>query len=245
MKRYLLIPLFLFIAGCQIPPTEIVENDGALEDRSFGKIDYGKKFDLKKSVIIDTRSRFEHELSKLPRSFHLYWKDLDLKSYSGPHKAEQKRRLQKFLALKGVDPYTRVVILGKGLKGNGEEFFVAASLISLGIKKINFMDTKKLKDSLISKDIPPLENLPYWEKPLAYDFECKKGKKADFYISKKKLNKKGYQDKPSSVFSSSMKVKRSGFPKSLNINIASPKTQWAYGLAIHLREQGRNVCVVR
>ena len=183
--------LTLTMTACQ-NPTKVVVIDEGLEDRSFGKIEYGKKFDLKKAVIVDTRTRFEHEMSKLPRSFHLYWKDVDLKDYRGIHKAEKVRRLQKFLALKGVDPYTRVVILGKGLKGNGEEFFVASALLSLGVKMINFMDQAKLKDSLTSRNVPPLENLPYWEKKMVYDYECYDKRGPDYTISSKRVNLKGF-----------------------------------------------------
>lgn len=239
-----LVVFFLFV-GCQVPPTNIVEQDLSLEHRAFGKIGYGARVDLKLSVIIDTRSRFEHEMSKLPRSFHLYWKDVDLKGYSGIHLDEKKKSLQKFLALKGVDPHTRVVILGNGLSGQGEEFFVAASLLSLGIKKINFMDVKGLKKALTAKDIPPLENLPYWEEPLTYNFDCSNQKTFDFNISKNVKKLTAAAGAPKDVFNKNMSVKSINLPKRLNIKLKSPKAYWAYGLAIHLRELGRKPCVVR
>ena len=184
-------------------------------------------------------------MSKLPRSFHLYWKDLDLKGYRGIHLEEKKRSLQKLLSLKGIDPFTRVVILGKGLEGQGEEFFVAASLLSLGITKINFMDVKGIKKSMVSKDIPPLENLDYWEAPLAYDFECVDPETYDFEINTMAPQKTASEARPEQVFHKNMSVKSINLPKRINIKIKSKDSLWAYGLAIHLREQGRKPCVVR
>lgn len=226
--------IFLALTGCQIPPTNVVENDLQLEDRAFSKVDYGKKFELKKSVIIDTRTRFEHEMSKPPRSFNVYWKDWDLRGYRGVELEEKKRQLQRLLSLKAIDQYTSVVVLGKGLSGKGEEFFVAATLMSLGVTKINFINIKKLKDSLVSKDIPDLENLPYWEEPLKYNFECPENAKADVTIKN-----------PKDYFKDDLSIKQKSFPKGLKLQLASKDPLWAYGAAIYLTEQGRKVCVIR
>ena len=107
----------LILISCQ-SPTKVTENDESMETRVFSKITQAQgPVELKRSVIIDVRSRFEHEMSRPPRSFFAYWKDWDLSGYSGVRLESKKKELQRLLSLKGVDPLTQVVIMGKGLKG--------------------------------------------------------------------------------------------------------------------------------
>jgi hypothetical protein len=234
------IILIIFFTSCQIPPTKILESDANLEQRSHSKIEYGEKFDLKNSVIMDVRSRFDFEMAKLPRSFNAYWKDWDLRDYKNIHRQEKIIELQRLLSLKGIDPLTKVIILGKGLKGRGEEFLVASTLIVLGVTKINFINEKQVKEAVLAKKLSPLENLPAWQKNTEFKLECEKLGSPDIAIS---MNKVG-QYTVDSLFDESLKTKEQVFPKSLNLKIESKDSFWAYGLALYFIEQGRKVCVL-
>lgn len=245
-KALHLTALLIFLgmlSRCQAPATKISETDEGFEGRAFSKIQYGEKVDLKRVVIADVRSRFKHEMSRPPRSFHAYWKDWDLSGYSGAGLENKKKELQRLLSLQGVDPLVKVVVMGDGLSGNGEEFLVATTLISLGVQRVGFMPAKQAREAMVARNIPKLENLPYWEKPMPFDFNCElkeskpmdPRKKADIVV----------EGNMKEFFSKDMELKRTKFPKTTRSRVYSPKGFWAYGVALHLKEQGRQVCVIR
>ncbi len=237
--------LFFFVflgilVGCQAP-TKVSEKDQGLEGRVFSKLEYGKPKELKHAVIVDVRSQFEHQMSRPPRSFHAFWKDWDLRGFQGERLEKKRKDLQRLLSLNGVDPLTQVVILGKGLKGQGEEFLVATTLISLGVNRIGFLNESQAKEALTARNLPKVENLPYWDKPLQGNFTCemsgqdegKLKKKADVLV----------EGSPQQYFKKNLEIKKTSYPKSLKLNVYSPGSLWSFGVGLHLKEQGRQVCV--
>lgn len=243
--KFIILSSFLAVSGCQTPDTVVSESDESLETRVFSKVTYGDKVELEKAVIIDVRSRFEFEMSRLPRSFHAYWRDWDLRNLRAQNLERKKDELQRLLALKGVDPLVRVVVLGKGLKGQGEEFLVGSTLLALGVEKINFMTYRQAKKAVVSKNPPPLENVPYWSKSLKHQFHC------DFHSTEKTKIKKQADVligadglKPSQVFDEKLRVRKRSYPKIRNTQVYSPDSLWAYGLVMHFIDQGRNPCVL-
>ena len=246
--------LFVFASfvGCQTP-TRVSESDEGMEQRVFSKISHGKEVDLKKAIIVDVRSRFDYEMSKAPRSFFAFWKDWDLSGYSGVRLDKKAQELQRILALNGVEPLTQVVILGRGLAGEGNEFLVASTLLSLGVERISFMDTKQVRAALVARALPKVENAPAWKLPLKYNFQCgirsdgkqaTLAKKSDILISKKtKISGKASLN-PKNVFTKGLKIKKQSFPKAMNLRLYSPGSHWAYGLALYFVDQGRKPCVL-
>lgn len=237
--------ILLFAVGCQ-SPTKVSEVDLSEEDRVFGKIQYGQKVELKRSIIVDVRSQFEHEMSRPPRSFFAYWKDWDLRDLKGNELDKKRKELQRILALKGVDPLTQVVVLGKGLKGDGEEFLIASTLFSLGIERVSFLSEKQATKALLARHLPPLENREPWSKPLQFNIYCTEAEnksQPEVVISKKfkANNVSGFL--PGEVFDKNLEVKSRRYPKSLKMQVASPNSFWAHGLALYFRDQGRRACV--
>ena len=248
----LIFLLLTSFVGCQTP-TRVSESDESMEQRVFSKITHGKEVELNKAIIADVRSRFDYEMSKAPRSFFAFWKDWDLSGYSGVRLDKKAQELQKILALNGVEPLTQVVILGKGLAGNGEEFLVASTLLSLGIERISFMDAKQVRSALVARALPKVENAPAWIRPLKYNFQCdirtdgKQSslvKKTDILISKNLKVSSKMSLEPKKVFTKGLKVRKQSFPKAMNLRLYSPKSHWAYGLALYFVDQGRNPCVL-
>ncbi len=235
--------VLLFMVGCQTP-TKVSETDLDQENRIFSKVHVNGEVELRHSIIVDVRPRFEHELSRPPRSFHVYWKNWDLRGLRGQNLKKKADELQRLLALKGVEPYSHVVIFGKGLGGRGEEFFVAATLISLGLERVSFMTEKEFKDALIVKNLPPMEDAPYWNKPVLVSWECSQNKPADVLISSKANTKKLSNYQVTQVFDQKLNLKKRSYTQSPAPSVHSPNTFWSYGLALYMRKQGKQACVL-
>jgi hypothetical protein len=240
---FLYLALFMAVA-CQAPPSTVVEFDQNLTRRQFEKIDFGnEKLDYQRAIVIDVRSRFDFEMSRLPRSFHALDSDWDLSSYSGHELDKKRQQLQRLLALKGVEPLTQVVIFGYGLSGYGEEFLLATTLFSLGVERIQFLSLKQARDSMISKEQSnEVPNAPHWDKPLSRLFHCEdrqSNQSADVVIGNA-----NNQISARRIFTEPLGLQRTNFPKPLQLRISSPKSYWAYGLALHLLKRGQNACVV-
>lgn len=233
--------LLFLLVSCQTPETKILESDSSLETRVFSKLSQYNEIELKRAVIVDVRSRFEFGMSRLPRSFFADYQDWELKGYHGSDLVEKQTSLERLLALNGIDPLSHVVILGKGLQGKGEEFLMAATLTRMGIEKISFMNAEQAKKAIVSKNTPPLQNVPYWHRDLLPLFECSSSTpQADVVIASGTTGAL----RPNQVFTERLKVIPQAFPKNININVASPKSFWAYGLGLYFKEQGRKPCVL-
>lgn len=242
--------LFLALLGCQQTPTLVSQLDQNFVQRRISKISSNKEEDLKRAVFIDVRSRFDFEMSKLPRSFHALWKDWDLRDYSGQDRLHKAVDLQRFLARQGIDPLTRVVILGYGLKGKGDEFLLAHTLLMLGIENIQFLPVSAVERALSSRDVPAMESIEYWSKPVIEDpFECSiKKTKFDYVITSEtsslvKVPQSLYQIHPSDFLLTDLGERRFDWIKSRSIHLFSKDNRWPYAAALYLSEQGREVCV--
>ncbi len=244
-KAFLILGvLVLFFSACQQKPTKVTEVDLDQEDRVFSKVQVNGKVELKKSVIIDVRSRFDHQMSKPPRSFYAYWKDWDLRGLSGKRLGDKADELQRLLALKGVEPYSHVVVFGRGLKGNGEEFLLASTLIALGIDRISFMTDDQFKDALTAKNVPELENAPYWDEPVRYQWTCPTESEPDLFVEKNKGPQSGPSVDVTHVFDKKLNINKKNTKWLRAEKLKSSSGFWAYGLALHRRKMGKPACVV-
>ena len=149
------------------------------------------------------------------------------------------------MALRGIDPLTRVAILGGGLRGRGEEFLLASTLLSLGIKKISFVTEKQVRLAVTAKDKRPVENVPYWSEDIQFLFDCRGNPDPpDIIISSGSKKEKVQVLKPYQVFSQNLEVKHKFHLKKKDVKISSPGSFWAYGLVLYFRERGRKSCVL-
>ena len=118
---------------------------------------------------------------------------------------------------------------------------MASTLYSLGVTRIRFLNSKQASKALVAKGLPKIENLPYWEKPLSYNFNC--NIEGDSKILKSKADIV-LDKEPDQYFTKKLDLKNKKFIKSLQPRVYSPKTHWAYGVALFLKEQGRRPCVL-
>jgi len=225
----------------------VVQRDGNREQRLLSKIKFQDKVDFKKAVIVDVRTRFDFEISRLPRSFHALVDDWNLKNYTGNELNKKRQQLQRLLSLKGIDPPTQVVILGYGLKGKGEEFLMATTLVSLGVNRLHFLNIEKAKESLGATELEPVANAPKWDKEFVQLFNCRhqenyqdeESKAADLVID----NSVG-QENYSKFFNKNLEFIPQSISKRRGLKVSSPHSYWAYGLALHLADQGQQPCVL-
>lgn len=150
--------------SCQQKPTKIVAQDslmnGTLASGSFSVENLMKE----KPVILDVRPAFEFNLSHVPGAINVQWEDF---SQQNPkHRGLLQTdlfALARRLSLIGIDPDTKVVVLGKGPQGAGEEGRVAWTLKVLGIHDVYTLHYTSYRQMNVTKEVPPVENKPYWK----------------------------------------------------------------------------------
>lgn len=168
MKNWHLVSfIFLILLGCQTPsPTRVTETQmidlKELSEQMNGPIKIDE--DL---VVIDSRSRFDYTMAHVRGSIHLSWDELGpIQPIFSPENLQKTtlsvQRLVNRLALMGIHPSARILILGKGLKGNGEEGQLAWALLYLGINKIQIADIESLARLLTNVETSPRKNAESW-----------------------------------------------------------------------------------
>ncbi|MES2856452.1 MAG: rhodanese-like domain-containing protein [Bdellovibrionota bacterium] len=117
------------------------------------------------TVIIDARPAFEYSGAHIPKSINLNWSD-----FTEPVPA-QKGILQedlfavtRRLARLGIGPDSKVVVVGNGIFGNGEEGRIAWMFAYLGIDQVQFTSLEALKPRLVNTvDAASLQSVPMWK----------------------------------------------------------------------------------
>lgn len=159
--------VLLSLVACQTQPTKIVENT---EANLVSREDLSKPLVFtKETIVLDTRSSYEYSSYHFPGSRSVRWGDFTLQN------EEIKGRLDpdsfaiaRRLALLGVSPESKVIVVGNGIKGEGEEGRVAWMLKYLGIRDVSFAAFNYFKGPVSNVESPPPKNAPVW-KPQTVD----------------------------------------------------------------------------
>ncbi len=148
-----LIALAILNFGCQSKPTVARET----VSRSFGggQALLGPITISEDVVVVDTRSSFDFSMARIPRSVSVNWSD-----YSEREPAQRgwpqkdlfaaARRLARL----GISPDSKVVVLGQGADGQGEEGRVAWLLAYLGVQDVRFGRFGSVKSRLTTEALP-------------------------------------------------------------------------------------------
>lgn len=148
-----LIALAILNFGCQTKQTVTRET----VSRSFGGSQalLGPIALSEDVVIVDTRSSFDFSMARIPRSVSINWSD-----YSEREPAQRgwpqkdlfaaARRLARL----GISPESKVVVLGLGADGQGEEGRVAWLLAYLGVQDVRFGRFGSVKSRLTTEALP-------------------------------------------------------------------------------------------
>lgn len=186
MKALVVVLALFILSSCAQKPTTVSESDLSLLERAYQFEKTARPIRLTpETIIIDVRSFFEFQMSHLPGAIHLDPKDVSLRRLHGDDLQLKAVKLSRRLALLGLTPFSHVVVVGYGDKGQGEEGLVALSLMILGIERVQLGTTADLKSLLTSKEAPQRPNARYWEPRLVHSLVCPPlvGKDAGFVIN--------------------------------------------------------------
>lgn len=162
---FLLFVAFVFLVSCQQKPTKVVAQDpiiggGGLTSEKLTAENIMKE----KPVILDVRPAFEFNLSHVPGAINVQWEDFSQSNpkYRGLLQTDFFA-LARRLSLMGIDPDTKVVILGNGMQGGGEEGRVAWTLNVLGVHNVYTLQHTAYRAMNVVKEAPLVKNKPYWK----------------------------------------------------------------------------------
>lgn len=165
MKPFLFLAgLFLVLTSCQHKATQVYRE----EPVQVGE--WSVKNLLKaEAVILDARPAFEFNLSHAPNSVNVRWEDFSQANPMSRGVLEPDHfALARRLALIGVSPETRVIVLGKGKQGAGEEGRVAWTLKLLGVQEVFTLVHTSFRAQNPRPEQSLVKNKPYW-KPKVQD----------------------------------------------------------------------------
>lgn len=151
--------LLVLSVGCQLKPTKITEQEPVISESATAE-------SLMKGspVVLDVRAPFEFNLAHVPGAINVRWEDF---SQNNPKSRGLLQNdlyaLARRLALIGIDPSSRVLVLGKGAQGMGEEGRIAWTLQVLGVKDVHTLLHTSYREMNTNREIPPTQNKPYWK----------------------------------------------------------------------------------
>lgn len=165
MKPFLFLTgLFLVLTSCQHKATQVYRE----EPVQVGE--WSVKNLLKaEAVLLDVRPAFEFNLSHAPNAVNVRWEDFSQVNPMSRGVLEPDHfALARRLSLVGVTPETRVIVLGKGKQGAGEEGRVAWTLKVLGVKEVFTLVHTSFRAQNPRPEQSLVRNKPYW-KPAEQD----------------------------------------------------------------------------
>jgi thiosulfate/3-mercaptopyruvate sulfurtransferase len=153
-----LIAFLVLSNGCQQAPTKITEAAPAPFTRLTEKTLKPLKL-TDDTVVLDARSEFDYGLGHWSHSIHFTWEKLmnEKKSLVPPRTAAQR------LALLGIEPQTPVVVIGYGLKGQGDEGRLAWTLNYYGVEDVQTVSVDGLDVYFTHQETPPRRNATLWD----------------------------------------------------------------------------------
>jgi len=117
------------------------------------------------TVVLDARPAFDHSLSHIPKSISLHWSDF---TQAQPDRARGLLQSDHFalarrLARLGLTPESKVVVVGRGLKGEGEEGRLAWTLRFLGIKQVRAAPISFFQAAMTNQPSVPFLPAAIWK----------------------------------------------------------------------------------
>lgn len=145
--------LLLVLSACQTKPTVVRETPS----RTFagGPALLGPIVLSEDMVIADARPPFDYSMARIPRSVSINWADY---SEAEPAKRGWPQKdlfaAARRLARLGISLDSKVVVLGLGKNGHGEEGRVAWMLAYLGVDNVRFGQFGSVKARLTTEALP-------------------------------------------------------------------------------------------
>lgn len=151
----------LIFVGCQ-QATKVYENKSPfsrIEDKAKLPLKYGEE-----TVVLDARSAFDYGLGHWSEAIHFPWEKLAESSATGQLKLDP-RAARRSLSLVGITPETSVLVVGQGLKGQGEAGRLAWTLVYYGISDVQTTNQDAIDVYFSQVEAKPKENAKEWDVP--------------------------------------------------------------------------------
>lgn len=156
---YLFLSVGLLITGCVTPPTKTYQKNAAKTQAASTEV-----LLTEDTVLIDARLPFEYAVSHVNGSYNMLWTDFT-------HREEWRRGVlegdlffhARRLARLGLDPQTPLVVIGKGLQGQGDEGRLAWTLMVLGFKNVQLSHIDSLNRAWTKDEAPAREPKAVWK----------------------------------------------------------------------------------
>lgn len=158
------VNLLVLMLGCATqPPTKTFTSHDI--DSLFSEKALKKPIEITEdTIIIDARKPFDYAVAHSPRAYNMQWSDFA--DVQGPFPGRLKGDLSQDvlrLSLIGVTPKSKVVVVGYGQQGHGEEGRLAWTLVYLGINNVQVSDMDSLGLRYSNLVAPPKPNAERWQ----------------------------------------------------------------------------------
>jgi len=165
IRRFIGIVLIFALSGCVQSPTKVFETTPAQKKPEASE---GLRAG---SVILDSRPDFEYAMSHVPGASSVHWQDFAQKEspFLGELELDlfpQARRLARY----GIRPGTPVVIIGKGLESQGEDYRLAWTLKIMGLADVTVVHQKDFSVPRLSGEEPPPVAEAMWKPEVQEDW---------------------------------------------------------------------------
>ncbi|WP_413574864.1 sulfurtransferase [Bdellovibrio sp. HCB290] len=148
--------MVLALVACQTKPTKVTSEQGVI-GAPEKLMDGGP-------VILDVRAPFEFNLAHVPGAINIRWEDFSSQDPNSRGVLQDDLfAVARRLSLIGIDPDSKVVILGKGKLGAGEEGRIAWTLEVLGVKNVHTALHTVAREMNPKGDEPPVKNKSMWK----------------------------------------------------------------------------------
>ncbi|MCM2282858.1 MAG: rhodanese-like domain-containing protein [Bdellovibrionaceae bacterium] len=155
------------LAACASQPTRVGENESR-QLQPATNVPVEVKLD-EWTVVLDARPAFDFTLSHIPRAIPIQWSDFTQNEDAARGVLQKDLfALARRLARIGISPDSKVVVVGRGIGGEGEEGRVAWTLAYLGVKDVTAVPLSYFKGPLTSQVGTPPAPVPIW-KPAPVD----------------------------------------------------------------------------
>ena len=151
------------LVACQTQPTKVTETPIISFDKLSQQMAAPMKI-TKDMVVVDVRSFFDYTMAHIPNSINLSWEEFSQVEGAAPGLLKKDLALlTRHLALKGIGPESRVLVVGKGLHGQGEEGRMAWTLFYLGVPQVQIAGIENFYKMLTNVKSTPLKNVKPWQ----------------------------------------------------------------------------------
>jgi thiosulfate/3-mercaptopyruvate sulfurtransferase len=148
--------------GCQQAPTKISQT-AEIDKNILLRNASGPVAIDDFTILIDARAPFEYSVAHVPGAINLQWQDFAQPNSGLPGRVPSDLTpLAQRLALFGISPTSKVIVMGNGRAGLGEEGRVAWSLVQMGIKNVQLIHVDYFRSGLTNAEPSPRANAKPW-----------------------------------------------------------------------------------